>query len=148
MKTAGDIMTTSVITVTPDTSIRDLVEILGKHRINGTPVVDENEDLAGIVTEADIVDQCRKLHIPSFFSFLDGIIFLENPDVLEKEIKKMSGTTVGDICTREVKTVTPDTPVQDIATIMAENHIQTIPVMDGDRLAGVVGRWDVVRSII
>lgn len=148
MKTAGDIMTTSVITVRQDTGIKELVEILGKHRINGTPVVDDNKGLLGIVTEADIVDQCRKLHMPSFFSFLDGIIFLEDPDILEKEIKKMSGTTVGDICTRDVKTVTSDTPVQDIATIMAEDHLQTIPVMDGDRLVGVVGRWDVVRSII
>ncbi len=148
MKTARDIMTTPVITVGPDTSIKELVKILGEHRINGAPVIDKDSKLVGIVTEADIVDQCKKLHIPSFFNFLDGIIFLEDPSILEKEIKKMSGTTVGDICTTEVETVSPDTPVQDIATLMAEKHIQTIPVMDGDRLVGVVGRWDVVKSMV
>ncbi len=148
MKTARDIMTTPVITVSPDTSIKELVRILGEHRINGAPVIDKDSRLIGIVTEADIVDQCKKFHIPSFFNFLDGIIFLEDPSSLEKEIKKMSGTTVGDICTTEVKTVALDTPVQDIATLMAEQHIQTIPVMDGDRLVGVVGRWDVVKSMV
>jgi len=148
MKTAKDIMTTSIITVKPDTSIKELVRVLGEHRINGVPVLDDNSRLAGIVTEADIVDQCKKLHIPSFFNFLDGIIFLENPVHLEEEIRKMAGTTVGDIFTTDVKTVAPDTPVQDIATIMAEEHVNTIPVMDGDKLAGVVGRWDVVKSII
>ena len=148
MKTARDIMTTSVVTVKPDASIKELVKILGEHRINGVPVVDENSRLAGIVTEADIVDQCKKLHIPSFFNFLDGIIFLENPAHLEEEIKKMAGTTVGDIMTTNVRTVTPDTPVQDIATVMAEQHINSIPVMEGEKLAGIVGRWDVVKSMV
>ncbi len=141
-------MTTSVITVTPDTSIKELVKVLGEHRINGVPVLDKDSRLVGIVTEADVVDQCKKLHIPSFFNFLDGVIFLENPAHLEQEIKKMAGTTVGDILSAKVKTVAPDTPVQDIATIMAEEHIHTIPVMDGDKLVGIVGRWDVVKSII
>ena len=141
-------MTTSVITVTPDTSIKELVKVLGEHRINGVPVLDKDSRLVGIVTEADVVDQCKKLHIPSFFNFLDGVIFLENPAHLEQEIKKMAGTTVGDILSTKVKTVAPDTPVQDIATIMAEEHIHTIPVMDGDKLVGIVGRWDVVKSII
>ncbi len=147
MKTARDIMTESVITVSPETSIKELVRILGEHKINGVPVLDENSRLVGIVTEADVVDQSKKLHIPSFFNFLDGIIFLEDPSILEEEIKKMAGSTVSDICTRDVKTVSPDTTVQDIATIMAEDHVQTIPVMDGQKLAGVVGRWDVVKAI-
>lgn len=141
-------MTTSVITVTPDTSIRELVELLGHHKINGVPVLDENARLVGIVTEADVVDQSRKLHIPSFFNFMDSVIFLENPSVLEKELKKMTGTKVGDIMTGDVKTVTPDTSVQDVATLMSKEHIQTIPVMDDHRLAGIVGRRDVVRSML
>ena len=147
-KTVKDIMTRSVITVTPDTSIRELVELLGRHKINGVPVVDENSRLVGIVTEADVVDQTRKLHIPSFFNFMDSVIFLEDPSVLEKEIKKMTGTKVGDIMTKDVKSVTPDTAIQDVATLMAEKHFQTIPVTDGDRLVGVVGRWDVVKSLM
>ena len=141
-------MTTPVITVTPDTSIRELVELLGRHRINGVPVVDESSRLVGIVTEADVVDQTRKLHIPSFFNFMDSVIFLENPSVLEKEIKKMTGTKVGDIMTEDVKSVTPDTTVQDVSTIMAEKHFQTIPVTEGEKLVGIVGRWDVVKSMI
>ena len=148
MKTAKDIMTSSVITVNPDTTIKEFVQLLGENRINGAPVIDADSRLVGIVTEADIVDQCKKLHIPSFFNFLDGIIFLEDPSILEKEIKKMAGTTVQDIFTKDVKTIIPDTPVQDIATIMAEDHIQTLPVMDGDRLAGIVGRWDVVKAMV
>ncbi len=146
-KTVRDIMTTSVITVTPDTSIKEFVKLLERNRINGAPVVDENSRLVGIVTEADVVDQSRKIHIPSFFNFMDSVIFLEDPSILEKEIKKMTGTKVRDIMTEEVKTVTPDTPVQEVATLMADKHFNTIPVVDGDKVVGIVGRWDVVKLV-
>jgi CBS-domain-containing membrane protein len=97
-------MTSPVITVHPDTSVLDLAKLLSEHRINGVPVVDDAGNLVGIVTEADLIDQNKKLHIPSVIFFLDSPIFLESPKKLDKELRKMAGTMAGDICTQDVVT--------------------------------------------
>nr|HDN00029.1 CBS domain-containing protein [Deltaproteobacteria bacterium] len=148
MRKARDIMTSPVITVHSDTSVVDLAKLLSEHRINGVPVVDDDGNIGGIVTEADLIDQNKKLHIPSVLFFMDSAIFLENPKKLDKELRKMAGTTVGDICTRDVITVEDETPIDEVASIMAEKRISTIPVMQGKRLVGIVGRGDLVRSIV
>ena len=148
MRKAKDIMTSPVITVHPDTSVLDLAKLLSEHRINGVPVVDDDGNLDGIVTEADLIDQNKKLHIPSAIFFMDSAIFLENPKKLDKELRKMAGTTVEDICTRDVVTVEDKTPIDEIAGLMAEKRISTIPVMRDGKIVGVVGRGDIVRSIM
>jgi CBS domain-containing protein len=148
MSTAKDIMTSPVITVHPETSVVDLAKLLTEHHINGVPVVDDAENLVGIVTEADLIDQKKKLHIPSVIFFLDSAIFLENPKRLDKELRKMAGTTVGDICTRNVVTVEGETPVEEVASLMAERHVNTIPVMNEGKIIGIIGRGDLIRSIV
>ncbi len=141
-------MTSPVITVHFDTSVVDLAKLLSEHRINGVPVVDDDGNIGGIVTEADLIDQNKRLHIPSVLFFMDSAIFLENPKKLDKELRKMAGTTAGDICTREVITVEDETPIDQVASIIAEKRISTIPVMKGKKLVGIVGRGDLVRSIV
>jgi len=148
MRKAKDIMTSPVITVHFDTSVVDLAKLLSERRINGVPVVDDDGNIGGIVTEADLIDQNKKLHIPSVLFFMDSAIFLESPKKLDKELRKMAGTTVGDICTRDVITVEDETPIDEVASIIAEKRISTIPVMKGKKLVGVVGRGDLVRSIV
>jgi CBS-domain-containing membrane protein len=78
----------------------------------------------------------------------DFFFFLENPERLEKELKKMAASTVGDICNRKMKTVAQDTPLDEIATIMAEKNVHTLPVMDGDKLVGVIGKTDIIKTLI
>ncbi len=147
MLKAKDIMTKQVITVAPDTPVKEVAKTLWEHRINGVPVVDENGDIVGIVTEADLIDQNKKIHIPTAIFFLDSLIFLENPKKLDQEIKKMVGTTAADVCTKKVITVDEDTPVEEIATIMAEKRINTIPVTKNGKLVGIIGRGDVIRAM-
>ncbi|PXF55925.1 MAG: hypothetical protein C4B57_00260 [Deltaproteobacteria bacterium] len=148
MRRAKDIMTSPVITVHPDTSVPDLARLLSEYRINGVPVVDDAGNLVGIVTEADLIDQNKKLHIPSVIFFLDSPIFLENPKKFDKELRKMAGTTAEDICTRDVVTVKDETPIDEVANLMAEKRINTIPVMREGKMAGVIGRGDLIRSIV
>lgn len=147
MLTAKDIMTREVITVRQDTPIKDLAEILWKNRISGVPVLDENNEVISVVTESDLIDQTKKVHIPTMISLLDSVIFLESSKKTEKEIRKMSGNTVGDICASELVTVTEDTGLDDIATIMSEKSLHTLPVTQDDKLVGVIGKSDIIRSI-
>ena len=147
MLTAKDIMTSEVITVRQDTPIKDLAEILWKNRISGVPVLDENNRVISVVTESDLIDQTKKVHIPTMISLLDSVIFLESSKKTEKEIRKMSGNTVGDICASELVTVTEETGLDEIATIMSEKSLHTLPVMEDDKLVGVIGKSDIIRSI-
>jgi CBS domain-containing protein len=148
MRRAKDIMTREVATVRLDTSVQELARLLVERHINGVPVLDEAGKLVGIVTEGDLIDQNKKLHIPTVLSLLDSVIFLESPKHLERELKKMAGTTVGDICTRDVITIDEDATLEEVATHMADKRINTIPVLRGGELVGVIGRSDVVRSIL
>jgi CBS domain-containing protein len=118
MLTAKDIMTKDVVTVTPDTSIEELASRLVKNEISGVPVVDESGALYGIVTENDLISRNKRLHIPTVISFLDAAIYLESSKRFEEEVKRVSATRVGDICSKKVVSITEDTTIVDIATIM------------------------------
>lgn len=147
MLKAKDIMTGDVITVKPETTIEDLARTLTEHNISGAPVVNDAGDLIGIVTENDLISQNKRLHIPTVMRLFDAFIMLESPSKIEKEIKKMAAITVDDICTKKVITITEDTPVQDIATIMSEKKVHLIPVFEGKKIRGIVGKMDLVKGI-
>ncbi|MDP3049359.1 MAG: CBS domain-containing protein [Thermodesulfovibrionales bacterium] len=144
---AKDIMTRDVITVRTTTTIEELARILMEHKISGVPVVDDAGDLIGIVTENDLINQNRRLHIPTVIRLFDAFIMLESPGKIEKEIKKMTAIAVNDIYTKEVITVTEGTPVQDIATIMSEKKVHLIPVVEGKKILGIIGKIDLIKGI-
>ena len=147
MLTAKELMTSQVITVKPETPVRELAKILSENNISGAPVVDDQGKVMGVVTESDLIYQNKKVHIPTVVAILDAFIYLENPDKTEKELKKMAGSKVEDIFAREVISVQQDTPLDEVATLMAEKKVHTLPVMDGDKLVGVIGKSDVIRMI-
>jgi CBS domain-containing protein len=147
MLNASDIMTTEVIAVKKETSLKELAGILYKYHINGVPVVDDNGSLIGIICESDLIRKDKKLHIPTVVTIFDAVIYLESPKNIEKEFQRVSATTVGDLYTRKPVTVDEKTPIDEIATIMTQKKIYTIPVMDGDRLVGVIGKADLIRTI-
>jgi CBS domain-containing protein len=147
MQTARDIMTTDIITVKKETSIRELAELFTRYRIGNIPVVDAQGRLIGIVSESDLIEQDKNFHIPTVISLFDWIIYLESDKKFEKELKKMTAQTVGDIYTGEVETVSPETPVSDIADIMSSKKIHSLPVVEGDRMIGIVSRIDLIRSM-
>ena len=147
MQNAKDIMTSEVITVSPEMPVEQLAKLFWEKRISGAPVMDGDGKLVGVVTESDLIDQAKRLHIPTAIAVLEAVIYLERGRKVEEELNKMAGSTVNDICTHEPATVAPDTPLDEIATIMAEKHLHTIPVMENGRLVGVVGKADIIRAL-
>ncbi len=148
MQKAQDIMTKNVITVTPATTVTELAKLLSANSISGAPVLDSSGTLLGVVTESDLIDQKKKIHIPTVITILDSVFYLENPDKMEKEMKKIAGSTVDDIYTKEPRTVEEDTLIDEIATIMSEKNVHTLPVMRGDTLVGVIGKKDIIKTLI
>ena len=151
MLTAKDIMTKNVTTVGAATTIEELARILMEHKISGAPVVDDNENLIGIVTENDLISRDKRLHIPTVMRLFDAFIVLQSQSKVEKEIKRMTAITVNDIYIKEAITVTEGTPVQDIATIMSEKKVHLIPVVEGKnekKIIGIIGKIDLIKGII
>ncbi|MDR2550915.1 MAG: CBS domain-containing protein [Desulfobulbus sp.] len=147
MLKAKDIMTREVITVKESATVRDLAALLLTSNISGVPVVDDDGKVIGVVTESDLIFQNKKVHLPTAFALLDAFVFLERPGKMEQELKKMAGSKVGDICSRKLVSVTPETELDELATLMAEKNIHTLPVMNEGQLVGVIGKSDIIRTI-
>ena len=113
----------SLVTVTPQTSVRDLLTVLAEHNIGAAVVCDDDAPIAGIVSERDVVR-----------ALVSGPQALESP--------------VGAIMTEEVRTVGPEESVHDLMRLMTQYRIRHVPVLDGDTLTGIVSIGDVVKSRI
>ena len=148
MLTARDIMSSEVITVTEESTVQELARILSTNQISGVPVLNDMARLVGVVTESDLIFQNKKVHIPTVITILDSVFYLENPDKMGEEMKKMAGSKVKDILTRSPVTVTEETTLDEIATIMAEKNVHTLPVMNKDTLVGVIGKKDIIKTLI
>jgi CBS domain-containing protein len=134
-----------VVTVSPDTTVEELGRLFIERRISGVPVVDDKGKLFGIVTENDLIKQNGRFHIPTIIRLFDAFIPLGGSS-MEKEIKRMSASRVSEICTRTVITVGPETPLQEIATIMSEKGVHLLPVVGSGKLVGIIGKMDVIKG--
>ncbi len=148
MLTARDIMNREVITVTEESTIKELARILTSNQISGVPVLNDSGKLVGVVTESDLIFQTKKVHIPTMITILDSVFYLENPSKMGEEMKKMAGSKVKDILTPSPVTVTEETPLDEIATIMSEKNFHTLPVVNNEKLVGVIGKKDIIRTLI
>ena len=148
MLTAKDIMTTEVITISPETEVAQTAKLLLTNRINGLPVVNEAGELVGILCQSDLIIQQKNIPIPSLFTLLDGFIPLTSSKKLDREVEKIAATTAADAMTANPVTVNPDTGIEEIAALMVEKNYHTLPVMDGDKIVGIVGKEDVLKTLI
>lgn len=142
-----DIMQSNVITAGPDTTVRELADLLAEHKISGVPVVDDERRVVGMVSEADVILQDADLHFPYYIQFLESIIYLQSMSKFEERFRKAFGTKVADIMSEEVIAISPDASVHDAATMMADHKINRLPVTEQRHLVGIVTRGDIVRAI-
>jgi CBS domain-containing protein len=143
-----DIMTKELITVSPDTEIIQATKLLLENRINGIPVTDESGKLMGILCQSDLIAQQKKLPIPSFFTFLDGLITLTSMKQIEKQVRKIAAITVAQAMTPNPITVQPETNIEKVAALMVDKNFHTIPVVDEGKLVGIVGKEDILKTLI
>ena len=140
-------MTQTPYVVAPETEIAEAARLLTEKKINGLPVVDNEKGLVGILCQSDLVRLQKKFPIPSVFTLLDSILPIGSLSKVEKELSRISATTVAEAMTPEPQTITPETPVDEIATLMVDGGLHTLPVVEEGRLVGVVGKEDVLRTL-
>jgi CBS domain-containing protein len=140
-------MTRNVVTVTPDTEVAEAARLLLEKHLNGVPVM-EGDNLVGIICQSDLIAEQKKLPIPSFFTILDTFVPLSSPGRTEREVQKITAVRVADAMTLHPITVDPETGIDEIASLMVGKNIHTIPVMLKDKLVGVVGKEDILRTLV
>ena len=86
--------------------------------------------------------------MPIYLPFLDSPIFLEDPRRYQEDVRRVLGTTAEEIMTRKVRTASPDTSVEDLATMMVEDRANPIPILDEEGvLVGIVSHTDIVHLV-
>ncbi|MBO8158246.1 CBS domain-containing protein [Thermosyntropha sp.] len=145
---ARDIMTREVIMVKPDTTIEEAAKILVENKISGIPVVDDDENILGIVTEKDLMVKASELKVPFYITLFDSIIFLENPIRFNNNLKKYFASQVQDVMTTRVIMVEEDTPVSEVARLMQSEKVNRIPVVKEGKITGIITRNDILKSLV
>lgn len=148
MLKAKDVMTKDVITVRPETTVAELAKIFASHRISSAPVVNEAGNLLGMVSETDLVEQDKSLHIPTVVSLFDWVIYLESDKRFERELQKMTAQTVGEIYSKQLFYVAPEAPVSEVADIMSREKVHAVPVAEAGCVVGIIGRIDLIRTMM
>ena len=148
MRTAQDIMTRSVLTISPDADITEAAKVLLDKQINGLPVIDASGNLVGIICQSDLVRMQKSLPIPSLFTLLDGFVPLSSTALLEAEVRRIAASKVSDAMTSKVVTIPGDMGLDEIAALMVDKKFHTLPVVEKGRLVGVVGKKDIIKTLI
>ncbi|MEL6439250.1 MAG: CBS domain-containing protein [Cyanobacteria bacterium J06621_8] len=147
-KTVSEVMTLNPITVTPETSLEDAIKILADQKISGLPVVDDQGNLQGVISETDLTWQATGVDTPPYIMFLDSIIYLQNPAKHNQEVHKALGQTVGDAMSSRPATVKENQLVREAARIMHEKKVRRLPVVnEQSQLVGIITQGDVIRMM-
>lgn len=141
--TVGEIMNADWPTLEPESTVEDAIKLFAEARISGAPVVSDGR-LLGIITEGDLIFQDADVRAPGFLDILGGMVPLGSTEEYRREALKSAGVTVGEVMTEDVTTAVPEATLVEAATIMAEKRRKILPVVEGDRLAGVITRMDIL----
>lgn len=145
--TARDVMTADPLVVAPDVEVRAAAQLMSENNVGSLPVVD-GDRVVGIVTEGDLIMQDVKLEYPTYIHLLDGfIMYPPSTARFESQLKKAVAAKVEDVMTKNPVTVQVDAPIEDVASLLADREVSRLPVLEGERLVGIVSKHDIVRAI-
>lgn len=143
-----DIMTRGIVTVREDDTVEKCANLLITHNLSGLPVLDESGKVKGIVTEGDLIRRASRVKGPAALEVLGGIFYLESPKKFMDDLKKTMGNSAKDIMTKDVITVDPDKLIEEAATLLVQNKIKRLPVIDKEgNLIGIVSRKDIMNYL-
>lgn len=142
MLQARDVMTTKVVSVAPYTPVAEIAKLLLERHISAVPVVGDDRRLLGIVSEGDLIHELGQAGARRAW-WLD---LLASPQTRASAYLKSHGRLAREVMTRSVISVTPDTPLPDIARLLEARRIKRVPVVLDGELLGIVSRADLLRA--
>lgn len=141
---ARDVMVSNVITVGADVCVQDVADILLRNRISAVPVVGDQGQILGIVSEGDLI---RRAEAGTELRRSWWLDLLTSKEVLAYEFIKSHARKVTDVMTHHVVTATPDTPLDEIASLLEKNSIKRVPIVDNGKLVGIVSRANLLQAL-
>lgn len=146
-RTASDIMEKNFVTASPSTSVFSLVHMFVKNKVAAIPIVDEEEQLIGIITDADLLYKKIKPHVPHYVNLLGASIYYNGISEYDKGFKKLMACTAKEMMTKNVIIAAPDADVEQLAGVMVAEHLKVIPIVDGRRVVGIVTRYNILDEL-
>lgn len=143
---ARELMSTPVVTIHPEASLKDLAELMVAHRVSGVPVVDRGGMLIGVVSESDVMEKIDGAAVADAEGGLPRLL-----TALSKALdgsSKPTARAVADLMTTRVVTAGPDATVQELVHLMIAYDINRVPVVETGRLVGIVTRADILRTVV
>ncbi len=141
---AQEAMTKDVVTVGPEATVGEIAALLVRHRISAIPVVAENNQVVGIVSQTDLghrsetgTEKRRKWWLDLF----------ADADSMARDFVKSHGMRARDVMTRFIVSVGTTTPLAEVSEILDTHRIRQVPVLDGGKLVGMISRADLVRKL-
>jgi CBS domain-containing protein len=139
-----NLMTINPVTVTLETTLGDAAKIMLDQHFSGLPVVDASGKLVGIITEGDLL---RRPELGTMGEPASWLMAFITPGRLANDYAHTHARHVREAMTADVITITRDTPLAEVAAVMLRRHIKRLPVMDADRVVGIVSRSDLLRAL-
>jgi CBS domain-containing membrane protein len=137
----SEVMTTNVVTVTPEANVHEVATLLAENKISALPVVDDKNRVVGLISEADVLSMTGVARGHTVKDIIRHILGESVP-------KQRHGETVRDFMTSPALTITPDADIREAARILDEKRIKRLPVVDKEqKLLGIVSRADIVRAV-
>ncbi len=142
---ASEIMTEEVISIAPSATIAEAANLMLKERISGLPVIDDNRNLVGIITEGDLL---RRVEAGTVRRRPRWLEFLMTPHRLAVEYVHSHSTWVADLMTSDVAVAPEDAALADIAEIMERRRINRVPIVRDRLVVGMVTRANMLRALL
>ena len=141
---ASDVMSRNVVSIERSAAVSEAIGLMLDKQISGLPVLDEAGKVVGILTEGDLLRRSEtgtERHRPRWLEILMG------PGRMAGEYVRTHGRRVGEVMTRDLISVTEDTPLEEIVELMERRRVKRVPVFAGDALVGMVSRADLLRAL-
>lgn len=145
--TAKDIMTSKVVSVSPETSLLEASDLMTKGEFNGLPVVSESGRVLGIITEYDLLSKGTRIHLPTFIKYFSQSSGQDKKPILQDALAESVSFTVRDVMNPDPIIFKEDTPIEEIVEAFSAHHrVNPVPVTDREGiLTGIVSRFDIIK---
>lgn len=145
-----DIMTASVISVQPETTLVEAARLMTEHKFNGLPVTDTNGVLLGIITEYGLISNQSGIHLPTLQTVLSKLpVFSKDKSEFAQQVEAVTKLTARDVMNADPLTLPNTASYEETVKAFQDHHgVNPIPVIDSTRkLVGVVSRYDILKPL-
>lgn len=147
--TVKDIMAHQIVSVHPETPVREAYALIVRHGFDGVPVVDREGHLMGILTEYDLITKSSLMHLPTLQKVLGELKVFDKNSGLQHNIAQLEHLTVKEVMNSDPLTLPDDASLEDVISAFRDHHrVNPIPVIDKNNIVvGVVSRYDVLHTL-